>query len=322
MCASCGSSKSPYTSRTGWRPRCRPIAWRCDAGAEQELRRVQRAAATTTAPARTVWRAPPTSTYSTPSPARPRSSTRSTFASARSSSRPRAQRVVDVRVLRRLAGVGRAALEARAAAHAVAVRVGVDGLELGAERAEPGLDRVDALRPVGPLPHAEDLLDPVVVRERGRTAVKGSPPLVRQASRVLPLCDVALVGAERDLGVDRRRPADAAAGEEGEHLAVRKRGQPQGPEEVVRRLRLPADEVRGREVGPGLEQEHVAAALGELACDHAAASAGADHDDVEGVSHAIPRYDQSLARRVASGELKSISAHAPGPSLPGATKSL
>ena len=65
-----------------------------------------------------------------------------------------------------------------------------------------------------------------------------------------------------------------------------------------------------------------AAALGELACDHAAACARSHHDDVEGVSHAIPRYDQSLARRVASGELKSISAHAPGPSLPGATKSL
>ena len=33
------------------------------------------------------------------------------------------------------------------------------------------------------------------------------------------------------------------------------------------------------------------------------------------VPHAIPRYDQSFARRVASGELKSISVHAPGPSL-------
>ena len=73
---------------------------------------------------------------------------------------------------------------------------------------------------------------------------------------------------------------------------------------------------------PGLEQEHVPAALGELARDDAAAGARADHDDVEPVLHAIPRYDQSLRRRVASGELKSISAQAPGPSLPGATKSL
>ena len=71
-----------------------------------------------------------------------------------------------------------------------------------------------------------------------------------------------------------------------------------------------------------LEQEDVAAALRELAGDDAAARARADDDDVERVLHATPRYDQSLARRVASGELKSISAHAPGPSLPGATKSL
>ena len=70
-----------------------------------------------------------------------------------------------------------------------------------------------------------------------------------------------------------------------------------------------------------LEQEHVAAALGELAGDDAAARARADDDDVEAVLHATPRYDQSFASRVASGELKSISVHAPGPGLPGATKS-
>ena len=73
---------------------------------------------------------------------------------------------------------------------------------------------------------------------------------------------------------------------------------------------------------PDLEQQHVAAALRELAGDDAAARARPDDDDVEAVLHAIPMYDQSLARRVASGELKSISAHAPGPSRPGATKSL
>ena len=71
-----------------------------------------------------------------------------------------------------------------------------------------------------------------------------------------------------------------------------------------------------------LQQEDVAPALRELARDDASARARADHDDVEAVLHAIPMYDQSLARRVASGELKSISAHAPGPSLSGATKSL
>ena len=73
---------------------------------------------------------------------------------------------------------------------------------------------------------------------------------------------------------------------------------------------------------PGLEQEDVAAAPGELARDDAASAAGAHDDDVVGLFHAIPRYDQSLASRFASGELKSISAQAPGPSCPGATKSL
>ena len=70
------------------------------------------------------------------------------------------------------------------------------------------------------------------------------------------------------------------------------------------------------------EEEHVAAALGELTCDDTPSRARPDDHDVESVFHAIPRYDQSFARRVASGELKSISAHAPGPSRPGATKSL
>ena len=58
----------------------------------------------------------------------------------------------------------------------------------------------------------------------------------------------------------------------------------------------------------GLEQEDVAAALRELAGDDAPARAGADDDDVEVASHAIPMNDQSFAMRVASGELKSMSA--------------
>ena len=85
------------------------------------------------------------------------------------------------------------------------------------------------------------------------------------------------------------------------------------PEEVVvafasQRVKSAAVQVRA-----GLEQEDVAAALRELARDDAAARAGADDDDVESVLHAIPRHDQSLRSRGASGELKSISAHAPGP---------
>ena len=197
-------------------------------------------------------------------------------------------RVVDVGVHRRLAGVRRAALEARAAAHAVRVRVGGDGLELDAEGAEAGLDRADALRPVGALADAEHLLDPVVVRlEVG--GGEGLAALVREPARRVPLRDVALVGAQRDLRVDRGRAADAAAGEQGEHLAVGKRREPQRPPHVVRRLRLPADEVRGREVRADLEQEDVAAALRELACDDAAARAGAHDNDVEVLLHAIPR---------------------------------
>ena len=72
-----------------------------------------------------------------------------------------------------------------------------------------------------------------------------------------------------------------------------------------------------------LEQQDVSAAAGELARDDPPASARPDDDHVEAVAHPlIPRYDQSLSSRVASGELKSISFHAPWASSPGATKSL
>ena len=113
---------------------------------------------------------------------------------------------------------------------------------------------------------------------------------------------------------------DAAPGEERDELSVRERREAERPEQVVRRLRLEAGEVVPAEVRSALDEQHVAAALCELARDHAAARARPDHDDVVG-PQAIPSHDQSFARRVASGELKSISAHAPGPSFPGATKS-
>ena len=71
-----------------------------------------------------------------------------------------------------------------------------------------------------------------------------------------------------------------------------------------------------------LEQQHVTAAQRELAGDDAAAGARADDHDVIAVVHAIPMNDQSLRMRVASGELKSMSAYAPGALRPGATKSL
>jgi hypothetical protein len=38
-----------------------------------------------------------------------------------------------------------------------------------------------------------------------------------------------------------------------------------------------------------LQEQHPAAALGELARDDAAARAGADDDDVEALAHRIPR---------------------------------
>ena len=196
------------------------------------------------------------------------------------------------------------------------------GLELDTHRTEARLDRVHALAPVAPLANTEHALDPFEVRieisPRERLAA-----LVGQPGETVPLRNVPLVGAQGDLGVDRGRAADAAPREEREHLAARERCQAKRPEEVVRGLRLPAREIRRREMRACLEQHHIAATLRELARDHATAGTRADDDDVDSrVYHAIPIHDQSFARRVASGELKSISDQAPGPSASGATKSL
>ena len=277
-------------------------------------------AATTTAPASTVCARRSASTYSTPVASPPSIRMRSTFAFARSSSSPAASASwMYVFIVDLPAFVGQP-WRHEPQRHAVRVRVRAHGLELGAERAEARLERVDALPPVRALAHAEPRLDPVVVRiEVGggeRRAV-----LFRQPGRRLPLGDVPVVRAQRDLRVDRRRAADAAAGEERDEPCLARRREPERPPHVVRRLRLPAREVGGRQVRAGLEQEHVAAPLGELAGDDASARARADDDDLEGSFIATPRYDQSFASRVASGELKSISVQAPGPGLPGATKS-
>ena len=230
----------------------------------------------------------------------------------------RRPRVVDVGVQRRLAGVRRAALEARAAAHAVRVGVRPNRLERRTELAERRFHRPHALAPVGALADAEPLLDAVVVRRRGRIELNS------QTARLFPLRVVLCVRAERHLRVDRRRAADAAPAEQ-RHCAARAavdQREADRPPEVVLRLRLPAREVGGGLVRPGLEQQHVPAALGELAGDHAAARTRADDDDVEAFVHEMPRYDQSFASRVASGVLKSISSQAPLASTPGATKSL
>ena len=195
------------------------------------------------------------------------------------------ERLRDVRVHGRLTGVRRTALQTGAAPHAVRVRVRPDRLELAAERAKAPLHREDALGPIAALPHPEHLLDAVVVRgEVGRGERLAA--LVRQAACGVPLGDVPLVRTECHLGVDRRRAAHAATGEERNGLAARERREAKRPEEVVRRLRLPAREVRGRTVRPGLEQQHVTPTLRQLTRDDTAAGAGPDHDNVELVPRA------------------------------------
>ena len=87
------------------------------------------------------------------------------------------ERVGDVGVHRRLAGVRGAALDARAAARAVGVRVRVDRLELGAERPEALVHRVDALLPVGALSHPED------AARRGRSTGRGRRPRRARSGR-------------------------------------------------------------------------------------------------------------------------------------------
>ena len=56
---------------------------------------------------------------------------------------------------------------------------------------------------------------------RGRRRANGSPSSFVRPVAGVPLRDVALVRAQRDLRVDRRRAADAAAGEERDDVAVR-----------------------------------------------------------------------------------------------------
>ncbi len=179
-------------------------------------------------------------------------------------------------------------MDAGSTARAIRVRIRVDGLELRAEGAKAGFDRVHALLPVAPLADPERPLHDVVVRLEVGDGERRAP-VAGQTRRRVPLRDVALVGAEGDLRVDRRRSADAAPGDERHELAARLRGEPERPEEIVRRLRLPAHEVRRAVVRPGLEQQHVPPAPRQLARDDPASGAGPDHDDVECVLHAIPR---------------------------------
>ena len=232
--------------------------------------------------------------------------------------------IMDVGVERRLAGVRRATLQARATAHAVRVGVRAHGLEVRPERTEALLDRVNALLPVGALTHTEARLDPVVVRVEVGGAER-APARPHDPTRGVPLGVVVVGDAKRDLRVHRCRTADAARTEKRNDSpgATVNRGEADRPPEVVVRLRLPAGEVGRRTVRAALEEQDRAPAIGELACDDAATGARSHDDDVEALAHpTIPRYDQSFLRRVASGVLKSISSQAPVASTPGATKSL
>ena len=98
-----------------------------------------------------------------------------------------------------------------------------DRLEPGAERTETGLHGVDALRPVGPLADPEHALDAVVVRVEVGDDERLAP--ARSSAR-WPRCHFATsrsCARNANLRVDRRRSANAAAGEESHQLAVRER---------------------------------------------------------------------------------------------------
>jgi hypothetical protein len=109
----------------------------------------------------------------------------------------------------------------------------------------------------------------------------------------MPLAQIRLVGAHRDLRVDRRGAADAAARDQchrsGSPIADR-HCEPDRPPQVVHRVGFPASEVGGCAVRPELEQQHRAPALGELAGDHAATGARPHDHDLELIAHPpIPR---------------------------------
>src|SRR5215211_1173912 len=241
-------------------------------------------------------------------------------------------RPVDVGVHRALTGVRRAALEAGTALHAVDVGVGVNRLEPGSQLAEAEVDGAHARRPVRALADTEVLLDPLVMGDEIVDAERLAS-IAHQRARVVPLGELEVVSTQRDLRIQGRGPADAPAAEQrnGPTRAAVDQRHPDWPPEFVSGLRLPPDEVVGRQVGTGLEQEDVSAALRKLRCHHAASGTRTDDDHVEALAHpgppapcnsGNPRYDQSCLIRVASGNWKPISSQAVGPTPFGATKSL
>ena len=179
-------------------------------------------AATTTAPASTRVTVPSRSTYSTPVASPSSITTRSTRASARSSSRPAAQASwMYVFSVDLPAFVGQPCRHEPQLMQFASV-YDMHRLERRAERAEGGLDRAHALAPVGPLADAEPLLDPVVVRiEVGRAERRAAR--ADEPARLVPLGVVLRVRAQRDLRVDRGRAADAAPAEQRRRRRRRRR---------------------------------------------------------------------------------------------------
>ena len=192
-------------------------------------------AATTTAPARTVCRSPASSTYSTPVASPPsirHALDRSRRPAARGSRAPARRRCTcSSSTCRRSSGspgcTSRSSCSSRrcTSGPARARRRAHGSPARPCGRSSPSRSRSRT---------PSTLLDAVVVRlevrDRERLARRRS-----SARRRMPLGDVALVRAERDLRVDRRRAADAAAGEEGDELAVRRAAR----SEAARRGRAP-----------------------------------------------------------------------------------
>ena len=332
MWASCGSSNRPNTNCAGCSPRLRPTASPSSGTGcrtQQQLRRRERAAGdhdrvgVARCGARRRASAYSTPVASSPSPG-PRSRSAAPSESARSSSCPPARPGgcrCSASTCRSSwgspAGTSRTACSSRRCrtrrARAVrrpprSPRWAVwtqPASPVGCARARPG-----SARP-------------------GRSRVEVAAPrwLAARPTGGVPLVELALGRAQRHLGVDRGAAADAAPADQ-RHGAE--------PRVARRRTRTgAATRSRGRPGPPsarslrrcGARRPRAAARCGPAPASSPATTPPPAPEPTTTTSKrsltpAIPRNDQSLAIRIASGEWKSISSYAPGPGAPGATKSL
>ncbi len=251
----------------------------------------------------------------------PRSSitTRRTSQSACSSSSDVDPRRLDVGVQRRLAGVRRAALQARAAAHAVGVRVGDHRLELGAERREA--------RGITVWTHVCQSWrsrTPSRCSTRSRwgsrsVSANGSPRSFSEARRGVPLLVVLCGRAQRHLCVDRRRPADAAAAEHRSSVARRaggRLGERERPPQLVSRAGPPSACSRRRSCAG---RPRAAARCGRARPARPRSTPPPAPEPTTITSYALahprtPRYDQSLfeSRRERRSEVDLLPGAGPG----------